>query len=66
MSRKGVKKSIKKMSSELWKSKRKAQLQEAANSSEFRTRRAKFLIKQLRRAAKKGKTIAVINLNTYD
>ncbi len=58
MSRKGVKKPRKVISSMIWKSKRKEEL-EKADASEIRRRRAKTLIKQLRRAAKKGKTTSV-------
>jgi hypothetical protein len=58
MSRKGVRKPIKVISGQLWKSKRKQELSKS-DSLEIRRRRAKLLVKQLRRAAKKGKVTAV-------
>jgi hypothetical protein len=58
MSRKGVRKPIKVISGQLWKSKRKQELAKS-DSLEILRRRAKLLVKQLRRAAKKGKVTAV-------
>ena len=46
----------------LWKAKRRQEL-EKISSIEIRRHRAKILIKQLRRAAKKGRTTAVRDLS---
>ncbi len=53
-----MRKPIKVISGQLWKSKRKQELAKS-DSLEIRRRRAKLLVKQLRRAAKKGKITAV-------
>ena len=60
MSRKGVRKPRKVISSQIWKSKRRQEM-EKTDSSELCRNRAKILIKQLRRAAKKGKITSVSN-----
>ena len=56
-----MRKPIKAISGQLWKSKRKQELAKS-DSLEVRRRRAKLLVKQLRRAAKKGKITAVGHL----